>query len=72
MRRAATHEEVEALIEAMTQLLDDMGPYGTCVCVAAKAQARIAWEPFRDDGLDMDPYFMTLADAQRVIDEVKT
>jgi hypothetical protein len=51
----------------MVQLLDDMGEHGTSVCLAAKAQARIAWEPFRDG--DYDDYLMTLAEAQRVIAE---
>ena len=39
-------EDVIALVDAMWQLLDDMGRDGLCVCPAAKAQARIAFEPF--------------------------
>ncbi len=58
---------VAALIDAMEQLLDDMGVSGTCVCLASKARARIAFEPF----LDWVPAerFMPLADAQRIIQE---
>jgi hypothetical protein len=41
-------ENVEALKDAMWQLLDDMGAEGQSVCLAAKAQARIAFEPFQD------------------------
>jgi hypothetical protein len=41
-----TDEQVEALADAMEQLLDDMGERGAIVCIAAKAQARIAYEPF--------------------------
>lgn len=37
-----------ALVDAMWQLLDDMGP-GQHVCAAAKAQARIAFEPYIDE-----------------------
>ena len=33
----------------MWQLLDDMGKDRMCVCLAAKAQARIAYEPFITD-----------------------
>lgn len=41
-----TPEQVQALADAMWQLLDDMGTDGQCVCLAAKAQARAALEPF--------------------------
>jgi rubrerythrin len=40
-------DHVAALVDAMDQLLDDMGATGKCVCLYAKAQARIAFEPFR-------------------------
>lgn len=43
----ATEEEVKALADAMWQLLDDMGK-GQSVCLLAKIDARIAYEPFRD------------------------
>lgn len=56
--------EIKALVEAMWQLLDDMALHGTCVCVAAKAQARIAYEPFNDH--EAEPA-MTLEDARRII-----
>lgn len=41
-----TEQEVNELADAMWQLLDDMGKTGCSVCLAAKAQARIAYEPF--------------------------
>jgi hypothetical protein len=41
-----TEQEVLELADAMWQLLDDMGKDGLSVCLAAKAQARIAYEPF--------------------------
>lgn len=41
--------DVTALADAMWQLLDDMGANGQSVCLAAKAQARIAYEAFRED-----------------------
>lgn len=43
-----TPEQIEALAEAMWQLLDDMGPEGRSVCLFAKAMARVAFEPFQD------------------------
>lgn len=43
-----TEEQVKALADAMWQLLDDMGIDGQGVCLAAKAQARVAFEPFQD------------------------
>lgn len=63
-----TEQEVQALVEAMDQLLDDMGVAGTNVCVAAKAQARVAWEPFRDKD---DPVhcLMALEEAKRILKE---
>lgn len=49
----------------MDQLLDDMGPTGQCVCNAAKAQARIAFEPFRTEAIAPD--IMSLEEAKRII-----
>lgn len=44
-----TDQEVLDLADAMWQLLDDMGKNGLSVCLAAKAEARIAYEPFVTD-----------------------
>ena len=63
-----TELEIKALAEAMDQLLDDMGLSGTCVCMAAKAQARVAYEPFRDKS-DSDDWLMPLEDANRILKE---
>lgn len=41
-------EFVAALRDAMWQLLDDFGATGCSACMAAVAQARIAYEPFND------------------------
>jgi hypothetical protein len=64
-----TPEQVQALADAMWQLLDDMGTGGQCVCLAAKAQARIAFEPFVDEPEAMAG-IMSLADAERVAERV--
>lgn len=58
---------LEPLVAAMDQLLDDMGLDGTCVCLAAKAQARIAFEPFiASDAADI---YMPLEIANRIAAE---
>lgn len=44
-----TEQQIAELADAMWQLLDDMGKDGQSVCLAAKAQARIAYEPFITD-----------------------
>jgi len=60
-----TPEQIKALAEAMWQLLDDMGADSQNVSLAAKAQARIAYEPFIEEHFDD---WMTLSEAQRQID----
>jgi hypothetical protein len=65
-----TAEQVYALAEAMEQLLDDMGPDRQSVCLAAKAKAHIAYEPFREMmGDEMPECYMPMADAERIIQE---
>lgn len=59
-----TEEQITALIDAMDQLLDDMGIDGQSVCLAAKAQARIAFEPFLDP--ECVGFIMPLEEARRV------
>jgi hypothetical protein len=61
-----TEREVQALAEAMDQLLDDMGLSGCSVCMAAKAQARIAYEPFRDKSVSGD-WLMPMEDAESIL-----
>lgn len=61
-------EEIEYLANAMWQLLDDMKGGGLNVCLAAKAEARIAFEPFNDDPEAMDG-IMTLEEARAVMAE---
>lgn len=62
-----TEEQVRELADAMWQLLDDMGEHGKCVCLAAKAQARVAYEPFMEAG-DFTNW-MTMAQAERILRE---
>jgi hypothetical protein len=52
--------------DALWQLLDDMGRDGVHVCLAAKAQARIAFEPFRNDDSPLD---WPLAEAEKIMKE---
>ena len=54
------------LVDAMWQLLDDMGTKGAGVCLAAKAQARVAFEPFRNDDAPLD---WPLEEAQKILKE---
>jgi hypothetical protein len=42
-------EQCASLIEAVWQVLDDMGEDGTCCCTAAKAELRLAYEPFKHE-----------------------
>lgn len=63
----ATPEQIKRLVDAMEQLLDDMGTSGQSVCLAAKAQARVAYEPFVDE--EVREFYMALADAERVLKE---
>jgi hypothetical protein len=60
--------EASALAEAMSQLLDDMGPSGLGVCLAAKAKARIAYEPFIDP--DEREFIMPLQMAQEIVRQI--
>ena len=61
----ATLVDIDRLVAAMDQLLDDMGSGdGCCVCLAAKAQARIAFEPFME--LNAADFYMPLAEAKRI------
>lgn len=60
-------EQIAALVEAMDQLLDDMGLHGQSVCLFAKAQARIAFEPFLDK--ECIEFFMSLNEAKRIVAE---
>lgn len=58
-------EDVAALRDAMWQLLDDFGLCGgSCACMAAVAQARIAYEPFNDH--EVEPP-MTMEQARAIL-----
>jgi hypothetical protein len=60
-------EQIEDLVEAVRQLLEDMGPDGLSVCLAVKAEARVALEPFlsKGDGKNM----ITFARAHAIMEE---
>lgn len=46
--------DYDALVEAMCQVLNDMGDDGLSVCPLVKARARLAFEPFElDDNGDL-------------------
>ena len=60
-----TEKEIDDLAEAMWQLLDDMGRDGRSVCLAAKAQARLAYEPFNIEGLNWADW-MSMEEAKRI------
>lgn len=60
-----TDKQVQDLADAMWQLLCDMGATGQGVCLAAKARARIAFEPWNTEvGAEPD---MSLDEAKRVM-----
>jgi hypothetical protein len=61
-------EDVKALAAAMSQVLDDMRVDGTSVCLATKAQARIAYEPFADP--DEKEFIMPIEEARRILEEL--
>jgi hypothetical protein len=60
-----TLAQIHELADAMWQLLDDMGEDRQSVCLAAKAQARVAYEPFMEAGDDSD--WMTLEQAEQIL-----
>lgn len=57
--------QIRALADAVLQVLDDMGDDGLSCCEFAKAQLRIAYEPFRDDSDGLTP--QSLEKAKLVI-----
>jgi hypothetical protein len=61
-------EDLKALAAAMSQVLDDMRKDATSVCLATKAQARIANEPFADP--DEKSRIMPIEEARRIIEEL--
>lgn len=61
---ALTECRVSALEDAMWQLLDDMGKTGVNVCLGAKVDARIAYEPFRDKSEPEYDDWLTYAEAK--------
>lgn len=61
-----TPREIEKLAEAMWQILDDMGKKSQSVCLLAKAEARIAFEPFRDKSEPEFEDWMSIAEAKQI------
>lgn len=70
MTIAADGERLLALVEAAWQVLDDMGTTGQTCSAAAKAQLRVAFEPFRtqDDEFEVE---MPLEDAQAILEQAE-
>ncbi len=62
-----TDEQVAELAAAMWQLLDDMQTSGQCACLLAIAQARIAYEPFKDEDPDANADLMPLHIARQIV-----
>lgn len=65
--------EVRAIVDAAWQVLDDMGADGQSCCLAAKAQLRVAIEPFvpgvgGDEDLPMD---WPLSEAQAILTRIE-
>ncbi|GJD74522.1 hypothetical protein MKK50_15795 [Methylobacterium sp. J-043] len=68
MRRS----EIDALADAMWQCLDDMGAQGQGVCLASKAKARVAYEPFRVDADGEEaPVDYPLEEAERTLEWIR-
>jgi hypothetical protein len=65
-------KQVEALADAMWQLLDDMGKDRKTCCLAAKAYARVAYEPFRDTSEPEYDDWISFADAKTLIEEIES
>lgn len=69
-QKYALHEcRVAALADAMWQLLDDMARHGTSVCLLAKIDARIAFEPFRDTSEPEYDDWLSYAEAKAMRDD---
>lgn len=66
---AAVREHEAALLDGVWQVLDDMGAEGTSCCLAAKAQLRVAYEPFRQPDVPVD---YPLENAQAVLAAIAT
>lgn len=65
----ASDIEIQRLADAVWQLLDDMRHGGLSVCLAAKAEARIAFEPFRDKSEEEYDDWISLVQAEEILRE---
>lgn len=63
-----TSEEVSELVDAMWQLLNDMGETGQSVCMFTKAKARIAFNPFTNDVVETHG-MMSMEEARLIVGE---
>ena len=64
-------KQITELADAMWQLLDDMGENGQSVCLQAKAEARIAIDPFLTVDRPECDNWMSLAQAKALINYVE-
>lgn len=67
--RANISTEVQDALNALEQLLDDMGVNGLWVSQLAKAKARVAIEPFLDQDPEYLTHLMSLEEALRIVKE---
>lgn len=65
MGEKPTERQVADLADAVWQMLNDMHPSGQSVCLFAKAKARVAYEPFRDEP-EEESGIMPLAEAEGI------
>ena len=69
MRSTFSDKAVTALVDAMVQVLDDMGiEENCCTCLATKVQARIAIEPFI--GEDEKEFLMPFSEAEKIWEDI--
>lgn len=67
--KARGFDRINALVDTLVQILDDMGQgQDCCTCLATKAQARIAVEPFIRP--DEKEFLMPLSEAQEIMRSV--
>jgi hypothetical protein len=61
-------EQIQALVDAAWQCLDDMSISGHSVCGLAKAQLRVAYEPFASDEDKQYGDWMTYESAKKMVE----
>ena len=70
-RVTATEEQILRLAEVVSQCLDDMGVSGRSVCGLAKAELRVAYEPFIDDVERSFSDWMSYEAANKIVEDAR-